>query len=85
MSRQGDPKMKFLLLFLSAVRPSVRPKKILLTLPLRPTSAVRPGANPIQWGQSYTHFYTLGEIYKHVLILSIEYSCLHIRCLIKLN
>ena len=39
-----------------AVRPSVRPKKIILTLPLCPTSAVRPGANPIQWGQSYAHF-----------------------------
>ena len=38
----------------SAVRPSVRPKKILLTLPLRPTSAIRPGVNPIRWGQSYT-------------------------------
>ena len=55
----GDPKIKFLLLFLSSVRPSVRPKKILPTLPLHPTSSVRPppsNLGPIQWGQSYTSY-----------------------------
>ena len=62
---KGGPKTKFLRLFLSAVRPSVRPKKLLLTLPL---SALHPppcpGANPINWGQSYTVVYTLGQTVK---------------------
>ena len=48
----GDPKTKFLRIFLSAH------KKLLLTLPL---SDVRPRANPIKWGQSYTDVYTLGQ------------------------
>ena len=44
--KRGNPKMKFLLLFLSAV----------CCPPFRPTSTVRPGVNSIQWGQSYTMF-----------------------------
>ena len=40
----GDPKTKFLLLFFSAVRPFVRPKKLPRTLPLsdRPRSDLQP-------------------------------------------
>ena len=33
---------------------------------------------PLTWGQSYTDFYTLGQIYKNVLILSIDYSRLRL-------
>ena len=61
----GDPKTKFLLLFLSAVRPSVRPKTILLTLPLSDLQR-------LTWGQSYTDFYILGQIYKHVIIFALK-------------
>ena len=56
---RGDPKTKFLLLFLSAVHhPPFHPTKKNSPdfAPLHPTSAVRPGANPIQWGQSYTMY-----------------------------
>ena len=56
---KGDPKTKFLLLFLFAVRPPVRPKKFFLTLPLRPTSAIRPGANTA--GPILYDVYTLGQ------------------------
>ena len=59
---KGDPKTKFLRLFQSAVRrPPIRPPiKNFPWLCPRPLSAVRPGANPIKWGQSYTvknHFF----------------------------
>ena len=44
--------------YLSYSPPSAHPsdhKKLYLTLPL---SDIRPGANPIKWGQSYTDVYT---------------------------
>ena len=59
--RGGDPKTKFLLLFLSTVRPSVRPKKN--SPDFAPPSDLR---RPT-WGQSYTvgpilyDVYTLGQ------------------------
>ena len=44
----------------SAVRPSVRPKK---TFPdFAPVLPPTFDLGPIQWGQSYTDFYTLGQI-----------------------
>ena len=74
----GDPKTKFLRLFLSdsALRPPTW-KKLLLTLPffdLRPLTWGQ-SYKDFYWGQTYTYFYTLGQIYKHVLMLSIDYSC----------
>ena len=55
LSKMGNPKTKFLLLFLSAVRPSVRPKK---TFPVfAPVWPPTSDLGPIQWGQSYTDFY----------------------------
>ena len=60
----GDPKTKFLRLLFSAVRrPPIRPtiKNFTWHCPCL-SSDVRPGANPIRWGQSYTDVYTLGQI-----------------------
>ena len=62
--REGNPKMKFLRLFLSAVRrPPIRlPKKNFSWLCPCPPSTLRPGANPIKWGQSYTDVAKSGEV-----------------------
>ena len=60
---QGDPKTKFLRLFLSTVRrPTICPtiKNFSWHCPC-PTSDLRPGANPIKWGQSYTDLWLVGR------------------------
>ena len=61
--KTGNSKTKFLRLFLSAVhRLPIGPtiKNFSRHCPC-PMSDLRPGANPIKWGQSYTDVYTLGQ------------------------